>query len=120
MLNLLKKEAGVAETQPVPGSWVELFVHPDACTILTGTDIRDTSATPVMLDTGKPFMETRQLSYVRCEAVISGRIHRFTSSGLNLDPKALHLNLLQQERIRIWHDPANPAIHRFDFAFLPN
>lgn len=120
LLNLIKKEAGVPAQlfEPVPSHWKVLFVKPDDCIIRTGTAITDTSDTPVRPGNDQHWQETRQLSYIICEAAVNGKNLRFMSLGMPNDPKALHFHLLQQEQMSIWHDPSDPAKHRFDLSFL--
>ncbi len=80
LLQIFKKRgAGIPVEEPVPAHWKELFVHPDACTIATGTAIRDTSDTPRSFDTTTPYMETVRQAYIRCEAQVQGKTHRFMS-----------------------------------------
>ncbi|MGE7775490.1 hypothetical protein ACQKLP_12245 [Chitinophaga sp. NPDC101104] len=118
ILQLIKKSAAAPAEEPLPAHWKELSVHPDTCTISTGTAIRDTSNTRTSLDTRTPYMETWQQAYIRCNAQVQGKTHHFMSEALNIDPQALHMHLLQQARIRIWYDPAEPGNHRFDLSFF--
>lgn len=120
LLNFIKKDAGIPVqlSEPVPGHWKILRVKPEDCTVRSGTAIIDTSDTPVRIGQDQPWQQTRQLSYIICEAAVNGKNIRFMSIGMPNDPKALHFHLLQQEQISIWHDPSDPAKHRFDLSFL--
>ena len=101
LLQLMKRQAGIPVEAPLPDHCKEMFVHPDVCTIATGTAIHDTSNTRRSFDTTTPYMETSQQAYIRCEAQVNGKTHRFMSGALDMAPKTLHLYLLQQARIRI-------------------
>jgi len=120
LLQLLKKRTGMPDVEPLPDHWKELYVLPDACTVAAGTAILDTSNTRASFDTTTPYMETRQQAYIRCNVEVKGKTHHFMSEALHIDPQALHLYLLQQARIRIWYDTAQPGSHRFDLSFLLN